>query len=144
MRADLWDFQTDKPAAWAVLEARLEGQPPVRGLANEQGRIALIFPYPEPAPALVTSPPGSPPGGARRPLSEQTWLIQLQAFYTPRTPTLPIPHLEDVLNQAPATLLDSLSPLVALSDVSLAFGKELIVKSQSRSTLLLIPTGSPL
>ncbi|HEY3301942.1 MAG TPA: hypothetical protein VGL70_00250 [Candidatus Binatia bacterium] len=143
IRADLWDLRADQPAPWALLEARMAGQPPVRGLADRQGRVALIFPYPEPLHSSVTSPPGSPPGSERRPLFEQTWPIQLHAFYSPGRPSPRIPQLDHVLNQAPATVVSSPSPPIPLTEVSLQFGKELIVKSQSKSALLIIPAGSP-
>jgi hypothetical protein len=48
-----------------------------------------------------------------------------------------------VLSQAPATVLFSLSPPLPLPEFRLAFGKELIVKSQLRSELLVIPAESP-
>src|SRR5437667_2244451 len=50
LRASLWDPLTGTPAAWAMLEAYVGGRSPVHahGFADEKGRIALIFPYPEP------------------------------------------------------------------------------------------------
>ena len=49
------------PAAWAVLEAHVPGRPVVRGIADAQGRIALIFAYPEPVTNVLESPPVSSP-----------------------------------------------------------------------------------
>jgi hypothetical protein len=144
VRADLWDVQNDRPAAWAMVETQSEEQPPMRAMADEKGRVAVIFPYPEPLPGSLSSPLGSPPGGGPKLLTEQTWSLRLRVFYSPRTPIAGVPALEDVLNQAPATAVDVVSPPVPLLEVRLAFGKELIVKSQSRSELLVIPAGSPL
>ena len=144
VRADLWDARENSPAAWAVVEVQSESQAPICALADENGRVAVIFPYPEPLPGSMSSPPGSPLAGGPRQLTDQTWPIHLRVFYSPHIPTPRIPSLEDVLNQAPATLLATLSPPVPLSEVRLAFSQELIVKSQFRSELLVIPAGSPL
>ncbi|HXG21995.1 MAG TPA: hypothetical protein VNN62_23320 [Methylomirabilota bacterium] len=144
VRAHLWDGLDDSPAAWALVEAQSEGQTPIRAVADEQGRVAVFFPYPEPPPRSLASPLGSPPGGEPRLLAEQTWPLRLRVFYSPRKPPPPVPLLEDVLHQTPATPLSSLSPLAPLPEVRLAFGQELIVKSQFRSELLVIPLGSPL
>jgi hypothetical protein len=143
LRAELWDLSTERPAAWALLEARIAGQPSVRGLADARGRVALIFPYPEPLPGSLGSPIGSPPGGGTRSLLMQQWPIELRGFYSPEEPP-PIPQLERVYEQAPATLVSSLSPLLPLSEALLSFGQELVVRSQARSVLLLMPAGSPL
>jgi hypothetical protein len=72
LRAELWDPLAERPAAWAVLEAAVEGLPPARGLADERGQLALILPYPEPLAAPLASPPdgASPPAG--RGLTEQS------------------------------------------------------------------------
>ena len=40
-----------QPASWAVLEVQVGTTPPVRGLADREGRIAILLPYPEPTPA---------------------------------------------------------------------------------------------
>ncbi len=144
LRAELWDLLTESPAAWALLEARIAGQPLVQGLADDRGRVALMFPYPEPLPGSLGSPIGSPPGSGTRPLLMQQWPIELHGFYSPETPPPPIPRLERVYEQAPATLVSSLSPLLPLSEALLSFGQELVVRSQARSVLLLMPAGSPL
>jgi hypothetical protein len=135
LRAELYDSVNQKPAAWAVLEARLNGLPPVTGFADDQGRIALIFPYPEP---IQPSSSGSPPAN-RRPLVEQQWVVQLRALYAPSLASAEIPDLCEVFAQPPATLLSELSPPTPLSEATLEFGKALVVKSQSQSLLFLTP-----
>lgn len=144
VRADLWDTVNERPAAWAMLEAQRDGEEPSRGVADEHGRVAVMFPYPEPLPGTLSSPLGSPLSGGPRLLADQTWLLHLRGFYSPRASIPHMPALEEVLSQAPATLLASVSPPLPLSEVKLTFGKELIVKSQFRSELLMIPAGSPL
>jgi len=74
----------------------------------------------------------------------QQWPIELRGFYSPEAPPPPIPQLEHVYEQTPATLVSSLSPLLPLSEALLSFGQELVVRSQARSVLLLMPAGSPL
>jgi hypothetical protein len=144
IRADLWDGRDDGPASWAVIETQSDGQAAIRAVADGRGRVAVIFPYPEPLPGSVSSPPGAPPGGGPRLFMEETWPVRLRVFYSPRKPAAQVPALEEVLNQTPATILNALSPPVALPELRVAFGKELIVKSQFRSELLVIPAGSPL
>ena len=144
VRAELWDVVGSKPAAWALLEVRIAGQESAYGLADEKGRVAVIFPYPEPLPGVLGSPLGSPPAGEPRSLFTQQWPLQLHAFYSPEAVTPILPQLERVYQQVPATLLSSASSLLPLTTVSLRFGQDLIVKSKEQSTLLLLPAGSPL
>jgi hypothetical protein len=147
MRADLFDSQSQRPAAWAVLEARLNGALLGRGLADGNGRVALIFPYPElqlnalgsPPDAAVHSPPFAGPT-----LKEQRWLIEVKAFYQPQSSIETIPDLQVVLSQPSATLWKKENQL-ELEEVILSFGEELILKSPGSpsSTLLITPLRSP-
>jgi hypothetical protein len=45
------------PASWAMLEAWYDSQLVGRGLADQQGRIVVLFPYPEPINPPISSPP---------------------------------------------------------------------------------------
>ena len=149
LRADLWDPVAEAPAAWAVVEARGPGQLWSRGVADAQGRLALIFPYPEPVPGPLLSPIGSPLGGVGGALWEQEWEIEVQAFYTPQGPTPPIPDLCAVLGQAPTTLWADEEQTAPLTGATLRYGQELIVRSEGGSPrallsiLLITPAGSP-
>lgn len=140
LRADVTDWATIKPAAWAVLEARLEGQPPVRGIAGRDGRIALVFPYPEPVSGPIGSPPGSPPSGERKFLFEQKWTVTLQAWFSASTLIPDRPDLSTVFRQQPATLLATISPATDLTSTTLEYGKDLIVRTASQSNLLIRST----
>jgi hypothetical protein len=137
LRADLKDWTTDKPAAWAVVEARFEGQPPVRGIAGKDGRIALVFPYPEPLSGPLGSPPESPPSGERTPLLAQKWVVTLQAWYSASVSVPNRLDLSSVFTQQPATLLATVSPATTLNSAILEFGKDLIVKTVAHSELLI-------
>jgi len=141
IRADLWDTSTDAPAASAVIEAFTAGKFLGRGVADEAGRIAVIFPYPTPlsfAPASpLGSPLGSPPVATSPPLTEQEWPLELRAFYTPVRPvTSPpdlieatLPDLRFTLSQPAATLWAD-AELTEILETNLRFGRELILKSR--------------
>ena len=155
LRADLWDprggpDRTGGPAAWAVLAAHVPGQPIVRGIADAQGRVALIFAYPELVTNVLASPPLasplSPPEGGTA-LRQQAWSITLQAAYEPQDPIPALPNLDKVLAQPLARLWDDFER-TELTQVTLRFGQELIVYSRDaggvrQSKLFITPTGSP-
>ena len=168
LRAELHEWREGSdhiggPAAWAVLEARIDGRVTARGFADEQGRIALIFPYPEPLIDGLGSPPDvsrlSPPGPTGQSLRGQEWPIELAAYYgrlRPVPPTFnarPIPDLSDVFMQPPAELYADSERQTPLTVARLRFGQELTVRSRDFtketidgdpiSALFIIPAGSP-
>ncbi len=136
--AHVWDASNDEPASWAMVEASFDGQLLTRGFADRQGRLALLFPYPEPLHS-ISSPPDSPPIGNRPALVDQAWPIQLRSFYTSQHPTPEIPDLCQTLDQSSATLLSTLSPALPLADVTLHYGQELVVRSESQSFVWIVP-----
>ena len=124
------------PASWAVLEVQVAGQPPVRGIADREGRVAVIVPYPEP----IASParPTSPPYAAGQSLWDQEWTVRLDAFYDPVVPAPIAPDLCRTLNQPPAMLWAGSTGTRPLPDQTLRYGQELIVRD-----LFLTTAGSP-
>ena len=143
LRTELWDTSIDGPAAWAVIEAFTAGNFLGSGIADEAGRLALIFPYPAPLSFAPASPPGSPPGSppvaSSPPLTEQVWPLEIRAFYTPVRPvssppdplaTQPLPDLRFTLSQPPATLWADAAQTEILQETNLRFGRELILKSR--------------
>jgi hypothetical protein len=147
------------PAAWAVLEARLSGRLLARGFADEQGRVALIFPYPEPITHTLGSPPsGSPPQAGAPQLRDQEWTIEIAAFCEPLRPA-PIGNrpsladLSDILTQKPATLWADTERGRTLGEVTLHFGRDLVLRSRDfaadpiggtpKSVLFITSAGSP-
>jgi len=134
-----------EPGAWAVLAVSSRGRGIGLGAADANGLATVVFPYPEPT-ALPLSPPGA--GSAR--LSDQTWTLDVQAYFGGGSPLshAPIaapataPDLCDLLGQRPAALLADESG-TALSSVQLRYGRELVVRTAPLSTLLLVPSGSP-
>ena len=140
IRAELWDVQENKAAAWALLEAQVPGLPPVRSFADAAGRVALIFPYP--APEFPFGDFDAP----RVPLTKQSWSVQLQAAYTTHNPVPLIPDLCATLSQPPTHLWVDRTLTQQITEVTLKFGEELIVKSGDPSlpsVLLITPAGSP-
>jgi hypothetical protein len=150
LRAELWNPLTDAPASYAVVEARTDGQLLARGIADDAGRLALIFPYPQPVKFAVISPVGSPVGSPPAPrgpaLLDQAWPVTLSAGYTPATPPVPppdrdagdpdvplaLPDLRATLTQLlapPATLWLDYAGGVALPAQTLGYGRELTLKS---------------
>lgn len=149
LRAELWNPLLNAPASYAVVEARTDGQLLARGLADGAGRLALIFPYPQPARFAINSPVGSPadsPPGPRGPaLFDQAWAISLSAGYTPATLPAPpalntvapdaplaLPDLRAMLTQLlapPATLWLDYTHSVALPVQTLSYGRELTLQS---------------
>jgi hypothetical protein len=133
LRADLRDPVADVEAAGAVLEVRPPGLPPSFGVADIHGRVAVLFPYPEPPTPPVG--PGSPqPGQAGSP-SQQSWTVRVRARYAPQGPPPAFPDLCDTLNQGPATLWADSDRLRPLTEAVLRFGQDLVVRTVDAVTL---------
>jgi len=145
IRADLWDTTIDAPAAFAVVEAFTAGKLLGRGVADDAGRIAVVFSYPTPLSFAPASPPGSPlgspPVATSPPLTEQVWPLELRAFYTPDRPLMSppdflgeagpqLPDLRFTLSQPAATLWADAEQTEILQETNLRFGRELILKSR--------------
>ncbi|HEY3079920.1 MAG TPA: hypothetical protein VGM69_08435 [Chloroflexota bacterium] len=152
LRAELWDPLAERPAAWAVLETRVEGLPVARGLADERGRLVVIVPYPEPLSTGLGSPPGpdglhSPPASRR--LTEQSWPVTLRARYAARPGASGVPDLCDLLAQPPAPLWADTARTEQLVEARLLFGQELVLRTRDTagggplSALWITPAGSP-
>lgn len=144
-----------KPASWAMLEARSDGKLLSRGIADDQGRIVLIFAYPKPHDSISSfrsSPAG--PFTARIPFLKQEWAIQLEAFYEPGNSAANIPNLSDILDQASTDLFLDEALAEPLTEVTLMYGPKVFVSPSSSplsspfnqvplSILFVGPAGSP-
>jgi len=124
------------PASWALLEVHVAGQPPAHGVADREGRVAVIFPYPEP----IANParPMSPPYSSGQSLWDQEWPVRLEAFYDPVAPAPWIPDLCRTVTQRAAMLWADSTGTRPLPDQTLRYGQELIVRSSFITT-----AGSP-
>lgn len=127
VRADLRDAATGRPAAWALVSGDIAGVERVRGLADQAGRLALFFAYPEP---LIASPPAVMPW---------RWPLRLRVFYSPVDPSPVLPGLCSVVEQSPAKFLIEGSSPVDVLEVDLEFGRELVVRSGTASHLSVEP-----
>ena len=152
------DVRITKPAAWAMLEARSGGRLLSRGIADEQGRVALIFAYPAPHDS-ISSLSSSPPGAfiAGLPFLQQEWTIQLQAYYEPTALSSPpapfsplqpsgfsskaetsVPNLSNILEQSPVNLFLDEAQTEPLTEVTLMYGPKVFVSPS------ISPLSSPL
>jgi hypothetical protein len=130
IRATLWDASAAAPAAWAVLEVSTPGQAPARGIADSQGRVVVLFPYPEPTgPSPVLS---SPLVRSGVPLAQQQWTVAVRAAYAPR-PETSAPDLCGTLRQASAFLWADSDQSVPLTEATLLFGQELVLRTTNAS-----------
>ncbi|HKO99555.1 MAG TPA: hypothetical protein VJU86_21315 [Pyrinomonadaceae bacterium] len=156
IRAHLWNRESDTGAGWAILEVYDRDRLIGRGLGDEQGQVAVIFPYPQPlafAPSSplgspvvspLTSPPESQAIATGPPLTNQVWPLQIRVLYSPAladsspphstVPSNTFPDLRRSLSQPEALIWSDPSLSEALTDVSLQYGRELILKSNSATS----------
>ncbi|HEY6391854.1 MAG TPA: hypothetical protein VIX89_11285 [Bryobacteraceae bacterium] len=145
LRAELYDPIRKTPAAWAVVEAQTGDAEPVRGIADNRGRVLLPFPFPEPQSFGLGSP--LRPGGIK--LAEQEWPVQLKFAYTQRTPAPAIPDLAEILNQLPAPAWEDSSLSTPLTGTTLHFGQDVVLRSRGAApvstvmSVLLITAAGP-
>ncbi len=134
VRAQLRDAATSAPAAWAVLEALVDGAVVATTVADANGAAALLFAYPE-VPALGVAPSLSPSGPVESPLDAQGWSVALRARWVRGRAVDAPPDLAATLAQPAATLWASTALDAPLGDVALTWGREAIVRSvdQTRS-----------
>ena len=124
VRAELKDGLTGRPAAWAVAEASYSSGGllrTARGLADGQGRLVMLFAYPE---GQRHSFNGSPPLSAQS-LSQQQWTLNLGFFYVSVDDPESAAVYEFRLDQPPVNAWRGESPMTPLFEESLTFGREL-------------------
>ena len=140
VRADLWDLASGREAAWALVEVTAAGQVH-RGVAGPDGRVAVFLPYPEPQSARHLAPRRRRRHCPRRPgpcpsrSSTHRNPAVLQRVVPAHTPQICV----RCSRQADATALDSESPIAPLAPQTLAFGRDLVLRSAGQSVLLVLP-----
>jgi hypothetical protein len=144
VRADLWDAVNDRGAAFALVEVQVEGAV-WYGMADREGRVAVLFPYPRPPLAAAVSPP--PP----QPITEAVWELEISVYYDPElgTETAPDEPPEDTaVRGQPLAGIDPNPPTLPPVDESslpttiaatLAFGVDLILRSGDAPNLMVYP-----
>jgi hypothetical protein len=121
IRLELYDAVSGGAAAWARVEAVASPlAPPARGMSDAQGRVTLLFPYPEP----IDSGTLSPPNTGSLPLQQQVWPVDIAAWYSPATPGPDIPDLSAFFAQRPAALWADSGRSQPFSRTSLHYGRE--------------------
>jgi hypothetical protein len=138
VRAQLWDMAAQTPASNASLTVKAGAPAPVVGLADKQGRVALAFPYP-PLPTNL----GSPPVGNA--LNLQVWSVGISVSYDPAVAVsgpADHPDLCALLTQPAVQALATQSPPVPLTTASIAYGTDLVLRTDGGSLLLVDRGGS--
>jgi hypothetical protein len=114
---------------WALVEAYSKNKLLARSLSDEQGQVALFFPYPK---IVLNNPMDNRP-----PLTAQTWPVDIKVFAALSPPGPGVPDFCSVANQPVAKALRQLAPNKPLQTQTLRYGQELILKTQNQSDLFL-------
>lgn len=106
VRAQMREADSARVAAWALLGVEIGGESVGLGLADREGRVSVMFPYPEPPRTPLSSPPEA--------RSDFRWIVALTAYAATSSPpaeVTEIPDLADVLAQlaSPRAVVDGLA-----------------------------------
>jgi hypothetical protein len=145
---ELIDETTRRPAAHAILELQMAGQPTAYGLADERGRVAVFFPYP----TFTGTVGGVSPLTSLAAVGPQRWEVSVGVRYDPPALTVPrgsrLPDLRSICSQAPGIIWSTLAvpPGLAVTQLSaeLTFGQELMLRTDDEPVLLIRSAASPL
>jgi hypothetical protein len=144
VRGQLFDFRRDRPGAHAWIDVRVDGGAVWRGVSDETGAFAVLFPYPR-----LDVPLGGSPPTAAVPLAAQRWPVRITVGYDPLGRVLPaaggdIPLLRSILSQTPALVWSrrNQAPVTELT-AELTYGRELIVRTAGSSDVWIGRQGSP-
>ena len=139
VRADLWDHEAKAPAAFAALRVHIDGGTWL-GIADENGRALVAFPYP----LLQRLSLGSPPGSGQGTLTSMNWPITVEVQYQPSAfsfllqntpyvqwPWSTTPSLKSILEgqQDASVWLSASGPPVSQWSGQLTYGEELILRT---------------
>lgn len=127
VRAYLWDALKGEEAAHGMLKIGI-GTATWTGIADEKGKVAVMFPYPMDLRSLDASPPSS-----RIPLHEQSWHISVRVFYggadmTP-LPFAELPNLKNIMAQTQAGIYETLSSSLDQLHETLTLGRQLVLRT---------------
>jgi hypothetical protein len=147
VRAELWDASDAqesrwRPAAWAVLEVHLGGHLLARSFADAEGRVLVLFGFPEIGPEIPIDSPLSA-GGPRAPAE---FVAELLVRWQPGASTTRAPDLCATLSQAPATLWSDTARTTPLDTTTLRMSEQVLLGSRDPMTgrrssrLLITPT----
>ncbi|HEX8453158.1 MAG TPA: hypothetical protein VF647_13730 [Longimicrobium sp.] len=149
VRADLWDAELERPAAWAVLRATVEGVTHT-AVADEEGRALLVLPVPSVDRLRLGSPPGSGQGAP----AGNRWPVSVEAWYEPGALRFPFagctdvdsawperPSIKSVLDEQRAAQLwqEDGQPPVDDHTAELVYGEELVLRTLAAGGAALLP-----
>ncbi|MFS8979343.1 hypothetical protein PO002_33500 [Cupriavidus necator] len=86
--AQMRDTASGRPAAWAFLGVTIDGERRGIGLADQDGRVAAMFPYPEPPRRALASPPEA--------RGDFSWPVDLEVFWSSASPPAPVPEIPEL------------------------------------------------
>jgi hypothetical protein len=101
VRAQLRELSSERPASWCLVTVSVDAKVRGMGLADRDGRVAVLFPYPDRPRPTLTSPPFAN--------NDFRWNVELTAYYEPRPLDTPAPVIADLA--AIFAQLDSPRPL---------------------------------
>ena len=145
VRGTLVDADGGNRAAWAVVRVAAPHGRSYYGMADDEGRFAVMFPYP----SLPEGFAGSPASfGNGSPVGERGWDISIRVLHEPgRLTGLPgtsIPEYRSILSQRQGGLYDAppsaTSHAIEHLDARLAFGQELILRTAGLHVQLAEPS----
>lgn len=131
VRADVVgaDPDTRPPAPWAVLEVTPPDGKVARGLADDRGCVAVVFPYPEPPDPSAAGPPVGPTAPDRR-----EWKVDVRTLFVPGPPA-DRPDLRAALAQTAARMWADADRTTERKGATLTAAGELVLRTAT--------TGSP-
>lgn len=147
LRGDLIDRNSGTAAAYAVVRVENEEGFSWYGIADANGKFAVMLPYPLLHIAFGSSPPTS--DGIR--LAERTWRVTVTVLYEPLNLAAlagsEIPDYASVLSQGQAFLYSE-SPESNVGEISelqteLVYGRDVVIATAGFSELYVSASGSP-
>ncbi len=147
VRGELVDRNSGLPATNAIVRIETEDEFRWYGISDKDGKFSVMMPYPFINMSFGSSPPSS--DGVR--LFQRTWTVSITVLYEPlaQVPLVgsELPDYSSVLNQEQASMYTELPETdvgeVMEMQIELAYGRDLIVKTEGFSELYVSQTGSP-
>ena len=127
IRGQIKERVTDSPASYSIVEIQING---IKwyGIADKQGSVSILFPYPKFTSKLLTSPPGET---VPLPFHQQKWNMTIEVRYEPETLTYPhngeIPELRSIFEQRQGIIWSTTELSVHQLSSDLTFGHEFIL-----------------
>jgi hypothetical protein len=136
LRAELYDRVAGRPAAHAVVELTLPGNRREYGLADDAGRVVVLFSHPRFA-QTVLSPPPSAESARELPSWPASVRVRFdRAAQVVLAPDLP-PDLASLFGQAPAPIWASAAgPPDTELGVTLVLGQDAVLRTDDEPRLL--------